>query len=550
MNTVKPVSKKSKKVSEPVRRQSPVEVSRGCDDREYEAFLANVRNRFAMTREPLFTTNAHELGEHALLINANGQTRSVTGLFATYVAMLPEEHRAHHTCRSCEQFFNRFGALATIDENGRVASAVWDASDAPAFYRPAVEAIARLVRRSTITGVFLSSDKTFGQPQTGPWHHFAVENATPYRGSVLSASQKAAEKLEERGIVARALNEFSRETVQQAVTLLRSEALYRGEKVLGQAEWLLGLHDAFASKPGGNENILWRAVATAPAGFCHPRASMIGTLLEDIASGMGFQTVSRRFAEKMSPTQYQRPTAAPTMGAIATAEKLVEKLGVTRSLERRFARLDEIQAIWRPVPERRPRSTGVFSHLIPKRADNWNAGSPAITMTWEKFQRTVLPGAEKIEYYARDRVPYAALVTAVHPDAPCLFQWETHLSWYVHQGGSLPTQFGLPNGWVDVNAVAFKPSVGLGHQGEGVIFILNGAKDSSQQGSAIFPECLKAEFHGIRSVVEAFSNRGTIHGREQASACGLMLFKNQPWNNLFRVTSNGITVEYKLDRWD
>lgn len=53
---------------------------------------------------------------------------------------------------------------------------------------------------------------------------------------------------------------------------------------------------------------------------------MIGTLLDDIASGMSFDSVSRRFAEKMHPLQYQRPQAAPSAGNIAQAEKIVEKL--------------------------------------------------------------------------------------------------------------------------------------------------------------------------------------------------------------------------------
>ena len=46
---------------------------------------------------------------------------------------------------------------------------------------------------------------------------------------------------------------------------------------------------------------------------------------------------------------------------------------------------------------------------------------------------------------------------------------------------------------------------GKEHHGAGVLFVLAGARESRQDGSALFPEILKSEFHGIRSVIEAYS---------------------------------------------
>jgi hypothetical protein len=71
---------------------------------------------------------------------------------------------------------------------------------------------------------------------------------------------------------------------------------------------------------------------------------MIGTLLEDIHVGLPFDDFKAKFAAKMHPLQYQRPQAAPKVGAIAQAEKLVEQLGIVRSLKRRFARLDDLDS--------------------------------------------------------------------------------------------------------------------------------------------------------------------------------------------------------------
>src|SRR5690606_31045341 len=103
--------------------------------------------------------------------------------------------------------------------------------------------------------------------------------------------------------------------------------------------------------------------------------------------------VAHSFAAKMHPLQYQRPQAAPTAGAIAAAERLVEQMGIAPALRRRFARLDEIEALWRPAAEPEPAESagGVFAHLTPKgKIPTRELELPATTMTWEKFQRTVL----------------------------------------------------------------------------------------------------------------------------------------------------------------
>jgi hypothetical protein len=363
--------------------------------------------------------------------------------------------------------------------------------------------------------------------------------------------------------VMHALNEFTQPHIEQALTLIKTEALYRSEKVLGQAEWLHGLHIARAAAHGSAKaNAVWRAIATAPAGFCHPRSSMIGTLLEDIAAGMEFSEVSRRFAAKMHPLAYQRPQAAPTAGAIAAAEKVMEQLGAAGSLARRFARLDEVQALWTPTKEKEaPAAGGVFGHLKPKdAAAPINMAVPPQVMTWEKFQRTVLPIAERIEYQAPIVGSYTSLVTAANADAPPILQWDSEekrnpVSWYFWNRGSTAASFGLAAGaFCKVNAVALKPSMWNGgneHQGAGVLFVLDGAAETRMAGAALFPEILKSELHGVRSVIEAYSRSAVIEGKDQQSAAGVMLTKGgNAWDAVLRVWVGGRSVDYKLDRWD
>lgn len=524
----------------------------GHDDREYGEFLKRVDDRVRATTGdgPVFTTDAEQL-------------------FQVYIGALPPEHRKHHTCHACRQFIERFGGLVTIDEHGMTTPVVWNADDAPGYYRPAVEALARAVRRAKVTGIFLSPERVWGQPQSRTkartWHHFATTRAPSlvFKRATQTAGQAMAEKREDFNNVSRALGEFTQPMIEQALTLLRTDSLYRSEKVIGPAEWLHGLHASRAALQGPPKaNVLWRAIATAPAGFCHPRASMVGTLLEDIAAGMDFGDVSRRFAAKMHPLQYQRPQAAPAAGTIAQAEKVIAQLGAAGSLARRFARLEEVEAIWKPKHAPAPVAAGVFGHLLAKgEASAPSMRIPAITMTWEKFARTVLPDADKIEFYARNQPDsYSALVTAVNADAPPILQWDTEaqrnpVSWYFWHGGSTPDGFSIePNRWHAVNAITLTPPLWGGkpstHHSEFALFIIEGARDKRMSGAAIFPEILKSEFHGIRSVIEAYSRNAKIEGVEQSTACGIAMQKGSTPGHMFRVTSKGSAVEYRLDRWD
>jgi hypothetical protein len=514
-------------------------------DAIYAAFLTRVQERFAKNAAgaSLFTTNAH--------------------LWTHYLESFQLSERQHHNCNACHHFIKRFGGLVTIDQSGNTRSALWDVADADPLHEPALRAMAGKVELAQVTGVFLSAESVFGQPETGAWRHLAVfpPAESRYSGALLTPWQAMAEKREDFRTVSRALAEFPHSLLEQAVALLETEALYRSEKVIGPARWLRDVHAALKGVRGPRrDNLLWRFVAVAPAGFCHPRSSMVGTLLADLANGLSFEDASKRFASKMNPAQYQRPQAAPTAGNIAQAEKVVEKLGIARSLERRFARLEEVKTIWTPpVAESPAPSGGVFSHLKPRGASSVRtADVPKQAITWEKFSRTVLPDAKSIEVSVPSEGNFAALLTATHADAPPIFQWDrleqrNPFSIYLYTRGSSARQWGLIAGnWAPVTGISLRPSQwqeGFEHMGIGALLIIDGAIDAQDSGACIFPEMLKSELHGIRATIEAFSNGAKRTGREQGSACGLLVGKDGI--ALVRVTNAaGVRAQYNIDRWD
>jgi hypothetical protein len=518
---------------------------RGDEDADYAALLAHLRH--ALKTGPLFTTDAE-------------------GLYDVFLAALPADRRQHYVCRTCRHFVEHFGGLVTIDEAGNKSAALWDLPGGASFFDDAVRAVGRIVRTARVTGVFLSDERCLGRPVNSSairsWFHMAANISPRVRTPLLSAEQVMAEKREDYGTLCRGLADFSPQLVRQAHTLLTTGGLYRSEKCIGVAAWLASLHEAreATKRKALRENITWRAVATAPPGFCHVRSTMIGTLLEDLEAGKGFADVKRAFDSKMSPFQYQRPQAAPTDGQLAVAEKVVEKLASAGALERRFATLEDIanDAVWMPKEVSPAESGSVFGHLkAARRAAPMDV--PVQVITWDKFWRTVLPEAERIECRVPAHGNFFAFVTAVNPDAPPILQWDREdsrnsVSWYVYHSGSHAAAWGLPAGmYVPVVAITTQPSSwggGSDHQGNGVYLVLKGARDSRKSGLALFPEILKTEYREIRAAMEAYSRSRELAAVD-APACGFSLQKSGgSWDGVLRVTSRGARVIYKLDRWD
>jgi hypothetical protein len=530
------------------------------DDAEYDAFVLRMRARFAKNTEggrPLFET---DVGEE---------------LFTAWVNAFPEAERQYHTCNTCKSFLKHYGSLVLIDEVGLTHPAFWLEEDAPDRYKAAVRAMERAVRRARVVAPFYSSETSWGNPQTGIWTHMALTPSALQLHShrLLSASQLMAEKKEDYGALMRGLADYSAEHVAVAIGLLRTDTLYRSEALLGAAEWLGKLHSLRAARLGktGRENVVWRAIADAPTGFCHPRSSMIGTLLDDLKAGLPFAEVSRRFSAKMHPLQYQRPQAAPSAGNIAQAEKVVEKLGIAPALRRRFARVEELQALWRPAQAKQAPALGsIFGHLSILAPTMVEARSEKpIVITWEKFRRTVLPDAQQMECRVPVRGDFAAIVTAADPEAPPILQWDLEeirnpFSWYLYHPDSTASAWKLtPKTYSAVTAITLQPNLWndetrFAHQSKGVLFVLQGAQDTRNDNLSLFPQILKSELHGIRATIEAHSKSRKIEEQDEASACGLILQSHAQDDTgqvrgagmILRVVSGTNRISYSIDRWD
>jgi hypothetical protein len=526
------------------------------DDHEYRGFLHRLSLRFAtytdQGKAPLFQVDVPDLWDH-------------------YLDCFPTQEKQFHNCSACRRFIREAGALVTIFPDGSQRTALWCPEDAPDLYRLSVAALAQAVSCARVISPYKTARRVIGQPHTGPWCHMALE--VPQKAVflhspvVLTAKQRMAEMRADFHSVTRALGEFSLPVLQQAVQLLETDALYRGEKVRGVAVWLLRLQELYtlAKTSQRKANLVWAAIATAPQAYCHVRNSVVGSLLEDLASSLPFDQVAAKFKAKMHPLTYQRPQAPPSAGNIAMSERLIAQLGVAASLRRRYARREELDTLWTPKAVEVQEPVGVFGGVVAKQVAAPESLPRTVSgraITWRKFTETVLPTAHSIAMRIPEVAAFAAYTTASDPDAPPILQWDTvekrnPVDWYQFAGGSLPNQWGLvPATWANVLALSHLPCRWNQHElykhfGLGVLFVLEGCRPRESPGLCLFPEGLKSELHSARKTIEAYSRANRLTGIEEASACGILLQPNS--TQLFphiRVTTGTHIAQYAIDRWD
>lgn len=536
------------------------------EDEGYKAFEALVATRIKDSTVPLFTTD-------------------VKDLFETYLQSLPADRSQHYNCNCCRAFMEKYGGLVKIDEEGYMEPLLWTGgspSDFPAFFQEAVTQLRRKVMAAKVDGVFYSDEKQWGLPQTlatdesykkkgvKEWTHLAGENPNIWRKLTQTPYQATAEKSQDYILLRETLAKVNKTAAEQAVTILEAEAVNRPEKALENGCWYLELCQSLEGKGRkAVDNLVWRAVALAPPGFTHLKNNVIGTLISDLEAGLDFAAARARWNKKLHPLQYQRPQAPPSDGQIEAANKLVEKFGAEGSLARRFARFIDVTCFWGPkrLPGEEVKKGGAFDSL--RKEEGPKTGGlelPPKLITWEKFRGEVLPNALEIEFKVNhDPNSYFAFTTAENPEAPPILQWDglvdlprNPISWYLYNGGSYPSQWGLTIGWVKVKGIARTPCHwqkpdNFSHQGDGVYFLLEGAKDSATgQGLGIFPETLKAEYRAIRHSIEAFSRKGKLGGQEEADACGVCFQKMShiQYDFVIRVKTKDGLFSYKIDRWD
>lgn len=473
----------------------------------------------------------------------------------------------HLNCHACREVVKKLGNVVTIGDDGSRVPVMWapypeiNSSILAQVYTDLWTTVSqRKVVSSWMSDVHRIGVQTTVSKSGHEWTHFYFDlpsHVVVRSGSYDKAHQimaKSKERFKTLMSEDTGIHAIKLDVIGTVIRLLSEDELYRSDNFLAPAKFHYKIKEALVTKEF-NSATLWRDMASSPPGWANVNSTMIGQLYGRIQDGNPLESIKHWWNRAMDPSRFQRAQSEPTKGELETAERIIAAMGAERSLERRYARLEEVRLTWLPKPEVSvPNTGGVFSSIKAKGTsfsltEQYQTQPKAID--WEKFVAMVLPTADKLELKIPDQGGFAALATATHADAPPIMQWDTledryPISSYTYVKPAPAQHWNMvPGTYVKVTGITKLP----GHTSVDLL-VLAGCKDSNSAASlCLFNEILKPEFHEIRKVMEAYSNKGVMTGSEESNACGWMLSSNT-CGIFIRVTTGKEVREYLIDRMD
>lgn len=506
----------------------------------------------------------------------------VSNLFDIYLENIPEEARQYYKCNKCRLFLNRFGSIVIGDEKtGELKSLLWcndlvKDTTMPIFEN-AIKAMQEAVEKAPIKRLFLSDIGTLGTPQSNGHIHFSLDVRDIY--SIKTKQDKTASKLmqdaeNDYDRFKIALDTYSIETIQRALHLLKTEYVFRSTKFQSLVEKFLEIKiDIEATKNEKVKNNIIRLNAIIlPEGVKYIKKTVIGEMMDDLASDMSIDDVKRRFNSKVDDG-YQRPTEAASRNSMNDCEVYLGEHGLVTALERRFAKdSDVLEKIWEPKVTEEEKKVGLFAKLEAKddkveelKMDEIRASK---LITFEKFQAKVLPDAEGMEMFIRPdkQFGFCILTSQVHADANPIFKWDklerrNPVAWYhVGDEGSYPTQMNLnnTNHLYKIKYLTRRPIEWLDNECDnslrGIMFVIDGCKDLAETCSvSLFPEAIISNLYKYRQVIEQYSRQNTlVKNEDNEQVAGLVLQQDDyvPGYLLVRVRTKLGYAWYNIDRME
>lgn len=394
---------------------------------EFDKFAGAVRRQFQeMSAASLFEVGVDrdKLWEHYLASFPAGSNP----LFRA---------RTEHDCSCCRNFIRNMGGVVAI-QNGAITS-IWDVTGLPEAYQAVADAMSERVKAHAIHDVFLTPFAKQGQAVSherkgdGPvitWNHFSAEVPRQFVSSDADAQRGAVRTTHE--MLLRAVRSLKSSAVAEVQTVISDGAIYRGAEFAGAVSAFARLQAEFlAQKPENVETWAWGKIGDPAARF---RNTAIGTLVEDLSTGMDIEDAVKRFEAKVAPENYKRPKALITAGMVKSAMETIHDLGIEPALERRHARLSDVSVanvLFVDNAVRGQMKGGIQNLLMEEVRPQPFDQSKATTIGIQDFLATVLPKCRSMQVYVENGHlrNFVSMTAPVHSDAPPVFRWGNGFGW-------------------------------------------------------------------------------------------------------------------------
>ena len=371
-------------------------------------------------------------------------------LWEVYLSSFPEgtnnmyRKRREYDCGHCRNFIKTIGGAVVIID-GQIHT-IWEIDTEDVVFQPVVDALRTYVESKPIKDIWRHFTNTVGVKSTNEytedkqiikWTHMYTpipERLLERKSDIPTAKAKVRDR---KNVFKRSLDEITEEAVDTVLELIASNTLYRGqewERVLKDFRKYQREYNGLSDEE--KDTYTWAKAMTIGDVIGRIRNHSIGTLLVNISEDMDLDNAVKAYENVVAPANYKRPKAIFTKKMLEDAKKTVTDLGYMDSLQRRFARLDDITVnnILFCNRDAAPRIQGgldIFDEMSKEVAVNPKKFSKVEEISAEKFVSDVLPTAKELEvlFENRHKKNMVSLIAPVNKDAKNMMKWSNPFSW-------------------------------------------------------------------------------------------------------------------------
>lgn len=352
--------------------------------------------------------------------------------------------RAEHDCSCCRNFIRNVGGLVDINTNYSDVKTVWDDGENLEYpYNIVAQTMSTYVRSKSIQSVYFTNQRSYGQrtshakfddvKEVVVFDHFFSNIPTNFLSSDFQSKIGSANTRAD--VLKRTLDNLSLNAADEVLDLINSKSIYRGEEFKGSVQEFRKLKTAYGklNSQKSRELFVWKNWESIVATF---KNSSIGSLVDDISSGVSLEDAVRMFESKVAPQNYKRSKSLITPNMIKQALATIDELGYRDSLERRFANESDlsINSVLFVDRATAPLMKDGLENLLMSetKKDNIKFERDRVTrMHISDFLDNIVPQISSMEVYVETALQnnLMSLTAPIHEGSKNIFKWDNDIGW-------------------------------------------------------------------------------------------------------------------------
>jgi len=363
-------------------------------------------------------------------------------------SFLPEynkifRERREHDCSCCKSFIRHFGDVVSIKDNKIIS--IWDfpIEDSEEYKYP-VLALRDYIKSREICDIFISKEKNIGTDfniemldsgKTIKWEHFFIKLDDKFVDKSSQSINEITGGLRDiRNVLKRSLDEISMDAITTVMDLIKDNSLYRGDEWRNQLQTFLKIK--FQYDVSQNKDLYaWKKSTELGIAVSKIKNHSIGTLLLNISEGMNLELAIKKYESIVAPENYKRPKPIFTEKMLNDAKSKIEELGYMKSLERRFASLEDI-TINNVIFANKDSSGRISNDIFLNMADEVTSVNPdsircSREVDIETFIKDIVPNVTAMECFldSSKSKNFVSLIAPKDLDSKSMFKWDNNFSW-------------------------------------------------------------------------------------------------------------------------